>query len=74
MNKLRERVRARRATFASSTLLKTPKNKSGCKYVKVSTTEKVRFIDFSQSTKDLDKLSEEIYKELLFAKEVCDKK
>ena len=40
----------------------------------LANAEKVRFIDFSQSTKDLDKLSEEIYLELLFAKEVCDSK
>jgi hypothetical protein len=42
--------------------------------VYLGNAEKVRSIDFSQSTEDLDKLSEEIYKELLFAKEVCDKK
>lgn len=42
--------------------------------VYLANAEKVRHVDFSQSTKELDKLSEEIYKELLFAKEVCDKK
>lgn len=33
---------------------------------------KVKNIDFSNSMEELEKLSEEIYFELLFAKEICD--
>lgn len=38
----------------------------------VANSEKIKHISFSSSTKELDKLSEEIYKELLYAKEMID--
>jgi len=40
--------------------------------VYLAISEKVKDIDFSNSTEELQKLSEDIYSELLFAKEVCD--
>ncbi len=40
--------------------------------VYLAISEKVKHIDFSVSTEELEKLSEEIYGELLFAKEICD--
>jgi hypothetical protein len=39
--------------------------------VYLAIAEKVKHIDFSVPTEDLERLSEEIYAELLFAKEIC---
>jgi hypothetical protein len=38
----------------------------------LANAEKVRSINFSSSTEDLDVLSKEIYEALLFAKGICD--
>jgi hypothetical protein len=40
--------------------------------VYLAISERVKYIDFSVSMEKLDALSEEIYSELLFAKEICD--
>lgn len=40
--------------------------------VYLAISEKVKQIDFSVSMEELERLSEEIYTELLFAKEICD--
>ena len=40
--------------------------------VYLAISEKVKYIDFSDSMEELEKLSEEIYTELLFAKEICE--
>jgi hypothetical protein len=40
--------------------------------VYLAISEKVKYIDFSVSMEELERLSEEIYATLLFAKEICD--
>jgi hypothetical protein len=40
--------------------------------VYLAISEKIKYIDFSVSREELERLSEEIYAELLFAKEICD--
>ena len=39
----------------------------------MANTRKVRSLNFSNSKEDLKDLSESIYKDLIFAKEICDK-
>ena len=41
--------------------------------VYLAISEKIKYIDFSVSMEELERLSEEIYTELLFAREICDK-